>query len=91
MRRKNHSHQQDIEDLKKQNNILEQQSKSSLICTTSYYSVCLMEEISGSLVVKVITYHTDNLSSIPEMGVMCEAPKDAGSNRFQVCGLARAD
>ncbi|XP_046366146.1 protein max-like isoform X4 [Haliotis cracherodii] len=28
MRRKNHSHQQDIEDLKKQNNILEQQIRS---------------------------------------------------------------
>lgn len=27
MRRKNHSHQQDIEDLKKHNNVLEQQSK----------------------------------------------------------------
>lgn len=28
MRRKNHSHQQDIEDLRKQNNMLEQQIKS---------------------------------------------------------------
>ena len=27
MRRKNHSHQQDIEDLKRHNNVLEQQSK----------------------------------------------------------------
>lgn len=45
MRRKNHGHQQDIEDLKKHNSVLEQQSKlsyptSTLPHVTWYSSSC---------------------------------------------------
>ena len=46
IRRKNQSHQSDIDDLKKQNSTLEQQSKS--ICLTCYHRIPVPQEVGLS-------------------------------------------
>jgi hypothetical protein len=42
MRRKNSAHQQDIDDLKRQNSLLESQSEFSLICNTNATVLVIM-------------------------------------------------
>ncbi|XP_011056137.1 PREDICTED: protein max isoform X2 [Acromyrmex echinatior] len=71
MRRKNTSHQQDIDDLKRQNNLLESQKKASL---NGYTETCEVSTKSES--VDISGYNdTESESSDSETGQAIRQPK----------------
>lgn len=49
MRRKNSTHQQDIDDLKRQNSLLESQSEFSLICNILATVLCFQVPFYGDV------------------------------------------